>query len=80
MLVASYAGDRRHPQWYRNLEADPHVTVQIGNDNWAATAEVIAGPERAALWSRVVETWPGYRSYQARTTRELPVVVLTRAP
>lgn len=80
VLVASYAGDRRHPQWYLNLEADPHVKVQIGNDAWTAMAEVIAGPERAALWSRVVETWPGYRNYQARTTRELPIIVLSRAP
>jgi deazaflavin-dependent oxidoreductase (nitroreductase family) len=62
-----------------NLEADSSVRIQIGNDTWAATAEVITGPEREALWSRVVETWPGYHNYQARTTRELPLVVLTRA-
>lgn len=79
VLVASYAGDHRHPQWYLNLAADPEVRVQIGNDVWAATAEVATGPEREALWSRVVETWPGYRSYQARAPRELPLVVLTPA-
>lgn len=78
ILVASYAGDDRHPQWYLNLTAKPTVTVQIGTDTFQALATVITGPERDALWPRAVDNWPGYADYQSRTTRELPVVALTR--
>lgn len=78
VLVASYAGDVRNPQWYLNLSSDPNVTVQIGKDVHKATATVVTGPERASLWPRLVENWPGYAGYQSRTERELPVVVLTR--
>jgi deazaflavin-dependent oxidoreductase (nitroreductase family) len=77
VLVASYAGDARQPQWYLNLAADPNVTVQIGGDVWESTATLVTGAERAALWPRLVENWPGYADYQTRTTRELPVVALT---
>jgi deazaflavin-dependent oxidoreductase (nitroreductase family) len=80
VLVASYAGDRRHPQWYLNLVAHPEVTVQIGTDTHAAHAAVITGPERDSLWPRAVANWPGYATYQARTSRELPLVALTRTP
>jgi deazaflavin-dependent oxidoreductase (nitroreductase family) len=77
VLVASYGGDDRHPQWYLNLVADPEVTVQIGADERRVTATTLTDPERAALWPRLVENWPGYAGYQRRTTRELPVVALT---
>lgn len=77
VLVASYGGDARHPQWYLNLVADPDVTVQLGRQTRQAHATVASGPERAALWPKVVANWPGYQGYQERTDRELPVIVLT---
>src|SRR5581483_6357610 len=80
ILVASYAGDTRHPQWYLNLVADPKVTVQLGKQVRQATATVLTGPEREAIWPRLVENWPGYQGYQERTTRQLPVVALTADP
>ena len=80
LLVASYAGDARHPQWYLNLQAHPEVTVQVGGEVRKATATLVTGAERAGLWPRLVENWPGYADYQTRTTRELPVVALTPRP
>ena len=76
ILVASYAGDVRNPQWYLNLAANPTVTVQVGKNVRTTTATLVTGPERAALWPRLTENWPGYQDYQNRTERELPVVVL----
>ncbi len=77
ILVASYGGDPRNPQWFQNLEADPKVTVQIGEDAFPALATVLTGPEREQVWPKAVANWPGYADYQERTTRQLPVVALT---
>ena len=41
----------------------------------ARTAE---GEERARLWSLMIEVWPAYDDYQAKTDREIPVVVFAR--
>jgi len=76
ILVASYVGDIRHPQWYLNLAAEPTVTVQVGTTARDAVARVLTGDERTAIWPRLVENWPGYAGYQQRTTRELPVIAL----
>jgi deazaflavin-dependent oxidoreductase (nitroreductase family) len=76
LLVASYAGDTRHPQWYLNLSADPRVRIQLDDRALSATAHVLSGPERAQVWPNLVAHWPGYRAYQARARRELPVVAL----
>lgn len=79
VLVASYAGDDRHPQWYLNLLANPAVTVQVGRDVWRATATTLTDDDRESIWPRLVQNYPGYADYQQRTTRELPVVALTPA-
>jgi deazaflavin-dependent oxidoreductase (nitroreductase family) len=77
VLVASYGGDARHPQWYRNLLANPVARVQLGRTVITAHATVATGTLRERLWPLVVANWPDYADYQARTERELPVVVLT---
>jgi deazaflavin-dependent oxidoreductase (nitroreductase family) len=75
VLIASFGGAPEHPFWFRNLTADPHVEVD-GRPYTARTAE---DDERDRLWPRVVERYPGYASYQARTSRKIPLVLLTRA-
>lgn len=77
VVVASKGGAAEHPDWYRNLEADPEVTIQVGDDVTDATARTVAGEERERLWSMMSEIWPDYDEYARKTDREIPVVVLT---
>jgi deazaflavin-dependent oxidoreductase (nitroreductase family) len=79
VIVASKGGAPKHPGWYLNLEADPAVEVQVGADRYAGTARTATGDERAELWKLMTGIWPEYDSYQTRTDREIPVVVIERA-
>jgi len=76
--VASKGGAPEHPQWYRNLLADPRVTVQDGTESWPAVAREITGAERDAWWPRCVEAFPNYAGYQVKTERLIPVLLLER--
>jgi deazaflavin-dependent oxidoreductase (nitroreductase family) len=75
-VVASVGGAPRHPVWYHNLKAEPHVELQDGPMKRDYIAREVSGAEKAVWWARAVETWPDYDRYQARTTREIPVFVL----
>jgi F420H(2)-dependent quinone reductase len=76
-LVASVGGAPKHPQWYRNLQADPHVTIQDGPRVFDAVVREVDGDERAAWWARAVEAFPNYQKYQDSTERTIPVLVAT---
>ena len=76
VLAASYGGDDRHPQWFRNLLADPHVGLTIGGRRRAMRARVASAEEKAELWPRIVDAYRGYAAYQHRTERDIPVVVV----
>jgi len=75
-VIASKGGAPDHPAWYRNLEAHPEVEVQVADRRFRARARDARGEERARIWKRMAEIYPGYDQYQARTDREIPVVVL----
>ena len=75
-VVASLGGAPRHPVWYYNLKADPHVELQDGPTKRDYIAREVSGDDKAAWWARAVETWPDYDRYQAKTSREIPVFVL----
>jgi F420H(2)-dependent quinone reductase len=77
VLVASFAGAPKHPAWFLNLEADPEVTAQVGSRRFAATARRANAQEQARLWPRLVAIYPQYADYQKRTTREIPIVIVT---
>ena len=77
LVVASNGGSAGPPAWYRNLDADPHVHVQVGAEEFDATARTATGEERERLWPLAAEVWPAYDEYQTRTARQIPVVVLT---
>jgi deazaflavin-dependent oxidoreductase (nitroreductase family) len=79
VLVASNGGSVEHPLWYRNLVADPRVTVQVKDDVFDAVARTAAGQEHAELWDRMAGIFPNYVRYQAMVERQIPVVVLTRS-
>lgn len=76
IVVASKGGAPEHPGWYRNILADPEVEVQAGTVKTRARARTATGAERARLWEQALEFWPPYAEYQAKTEREIPVVVL----
>jgi len=76
-VVASLGGAPRHPVWYYNLTANPHVELQDGPVKKDYQAREITGDERATWWERAVATWPDYAKYQRKTTRTIPVFVLT---
>jgi len=80
ILVASYGGAARHPDWFLNLEAGPDVEVQVRREVKRMRARVAGPEERARLWTRLVALYPPYETYQARTAREIPVVVLELRP
>jgi F420H(2)-dependent quinone reductase len=75
-IIASKGGYPQHPAWFHNLRANPDTTVQVGTDRRAVRARIATGDERERLWRRAVELWPAYADYQARTDRQIPVVVL----
>jgi F420H(2)-dependent quinone reductase len=75
-VVASMGGAPKHPVWYFNLLADPHVTLQDGPQVFDLVAHEATGEEKARWWARANQVWPHYDSYQAATTREIPLFVL----
>ena len=79
LIVASKGGADEPPSWYRNLQADPSVTVQIKGEVFAARARTATTEEKPELWRAMAAVWPDYDNYQTKTTREIPVVVLERA-
>ena len=79
LVVASKGGAPQPPAWFVNLTADPHVEVQIKGERFPATARVATPAEKPAMWAAMVEAWPDYDTYQTRTDREIPVVVLEPA-
>ena len=76
VIVASKGGAPEHPSWWKNLEARPEATVQVRDQEIPVRASAAQGEERARLWEKMVEVWPDYESYQEKTDREIPVVVL----
>jgi deazaflavin-dependent oxidoreductase (nitroreductase family) len=76
VLIASKGGHPRHPAWFHNLRARPETTVQIGSQHVAVRARVADADERARLWPKAVAIYAGYETYQQRTEREIPLVIL----
>ncbi|MGV9610974.1 nitroreductase family deazaflavin-dependent oxidoreductase [Nocardia xishanensis] len=76
-LVASLAGAPNHPVWYYNVIANPHVELQDGTVANDYTAREVFGEEKALWWERAIAAFPNYADYQRKTTRQIPVIVLT---
>jgi deazaflavin-dependent oxidoreductase (nitroreductase family) len=75
-VVASLGGAAKHPVWYYNLKADPHVELQDGAIKRDYLAREVTGDEKAVWWERALIVWPAYAGYQKKTTRQIPVFVL----
>jgi deazaflavin-dependent oxidoreductase (nitroreductase family) len=77
-VIASKGGAPTHPDWYYNVIANPQVTVEVGTEKFQAHATVSEEPERTRLYNQMVEVMPGFDDYRRKTTRLIPVIVLTR--
>lgn len=75
-VVASLGGAPKHPVWYYNVVANPHVELQDGPVRQDYMAREVFGAEKAEWWERAVDAWPDYANYQKKTEREIPVFVL----
>jgi deazaflavin-dependent oxidoreductase (nitroreductase family) len=76
VIVASIGGAPKNPSWYLNLTAHPTVTVQVGADKFTAQARTATAAEKPRLWAMMAEIFPQYTAYQAKTERDIPVVIL----
>lgn len=80
VVIASKAGAPSNPDWYYNVAAHPLVTVEVGTEQFRAQAVIAQEPERTRLFDQMAAARPGFLEYQQKTTRILPVIVLTRIP
>lgn len=79
VLIASRAGDDRHPDWYHNLVANPDVVIELGEERFPARARVAEEPERSRLFDERIAAMPRFGDYVRQTDRVIPVVVVERA-
>jgi len=77
-IVASNGGSPAHPDWYYNLKANPRINVEVGTQTFAVLAEELDGTARAGLWPELAAEYPSVGEFQARTTRQIPVFMLSR--
>ncbi len=78
VIIGSKGGAPSQAAWYHNLCAQPQVELQVGPEVFAARARTAQGAERASLWQHMATLYPPFLEYQAKTSREIPVVVLER--
>jgi deazaflavin-dependent oxidoreductase (nitroreductase family) len=77
-IVASNGGSPTHPDWYYNLKANPRINVEVGTQTLTVLAEELDDTARAELWPKLVAESPAVGEFQTRTTRQIPVFMLTR--
>jgi F420H(2)-dependent quinone reductase len=80
ILVASKGGMSHDPLWFKNLEANPRVEIEVGRCKMAATARRATDDQKSSMWPKLVAMYPSYAEYQARTDRNIPVVIVTPGP
>jgi deazaflavin-dependent oxidoreductase (nitroreductase family) len=76
VVFASKGGAPTSPDWYHNLAANPRASIEVGDKTIKVVARVAEGDERERLFSRQKELYPGFADYEAKTTRQIPVVIL----
>jgi deazaflavin-dependent oxidoreductase (nitroreductase family) len=76
-LFATKGGSPTNPAWYYNLKASPNVDVELGDRKFAAVASEATGEERDRLYAAQAARMPSFAEYEARTSRKIPVMLLT---
>jgi deazaflavin-dependent oxidoreductase (nitroreductase family) len=77
VVVASRGGMGSHPAWYLNLLAEPNASVQVGSSTRRVQARDATEAERRRLWPTLTAVYPHFDAYQERTSRRIPVVILS---
>ena len=77
VIVASVGGAPKHPAWYLNLSGNAAASIEVDRRTLPVNAETAPAEQRARLWTLMTQVYPGYDAYQTKTSREIPVVVLT---
>jgi len=77
VVIASKGGSPENPAWYYNILAHPRFMVEVGTEQFEVDASVAEEPERTHLYDQMVVIAPGFAEYQRKTTRQIPVIVLT---
>ena len=77
VVIPSNGGADRPPDWWLNLQQAPRAVVELGTHRSVVTARATSKGERERLWVVITATYAGYARYQERTTRRIPVVLLT---
>jgi len=77
VVIASKGGAPTNPDWYYNILTNPMVTVEVGKDMFPARARIAEEPERTRLYNEMVKVMPGFDDYRRKTTRVIPVIMLT---
>ena len=75
LIVASMGGAPLNPVWYLNLQADPEITIQDRAEVLQLVARTASPEEKAERWPAALDAWPAYADYQAKTSRDIPLVV-----
>lgn len=78
LVAASKGGAPTDPDWYRNLIANPDVSVELGTETFDAKATVATEPERTKLYEKFEARGPAFVEYKSKTSRVIPVIILTR--
>ncbi len=78
VIIASYAGNPKHPAWFLNIRANPEVTVELPDETFTTNVVITEGEERRRLFDQQAAQMPNFAEYQAKTTREIPVIVIPR--
>jgi deazaflavin-dependent oxidoreductase (nitroreductase family) len=78
VIVASSGGSPTHPSWYHNLKANPRIEVEVGSQTFTVLAEELDDTARAELWPKLVAANPSIGEFETKTTRQIPLLVLTR--
>jgi deazaflavin-dependent oxidoreductase (nitroreductase family) len=79
-IFASKAGADTNPDWYHNLVANPHTSIEVGTAVVRVTSRVADAAEREPIWSAQKAAAPGFAEYERKTTRQIPVVILEPNP
>ncbi|MGH3996241.1 MAG: nitroreductase family deazaflavin-dependent oxidoreductase [Pseudonocardiaceae bacterium] len=75
-VFGTHGGSAHDPAWYRNLMANPRVTIEVGAETVPAVARLAQGGERDQIWAKEVALIPKFAEFEAASGRQVPVVVL----
>jgi deazaflavin-dependent oxidoreductase (nitroreductase family) len=76
-IFGSMGGADTHPQWVRNVEANPDVEIEVGDERIKGRATVLwEGAERDRIYAEQVKRWSQFGDYERKTSRKIPVIVI----